>query len=76
MVVNGEGLRDPEKGSYLDTCPRALEMVLKRAYTLLSPWDRLEDFDQIFWGQKSTLAGQWLPQAPFDDPTFTPRSPL
>nr|XP_017522501.1 polyunsaturated fatty acid lipoxygenase ALOX12 isoform X6 [Manis javanica] len=34
----------------------ALEMVLKRAYTLLSPWDRLEDFDQIFWGQKSTLA--------------------
>uniref|UniRef100_A0A8C5V3K7 Arachidonate 12-lipoxygenase, 12S type n=1 Tax=Microcebus murinus TaxID=30608 RepID=A0A8C5V3K7_MICMU len=34
----------------------ALEMVLKRVYTLLSSWNRLEDFDQIFWGQKSTLA--------------------
>ncbi|XP_044104861.1 polyunsaturated fatty acid lipoxygenase ALOX12 isoform X4 [Neovison vison] len=34
----------------------ALEMVLKRVYTLLSPWNRLEDFDQIFWGQKSALA--------------------
>ncbi|XP_027980907.1 arachidonate 12-lipoxygenase, 12S-type isoform X3 [Eumetopias jubatus] len=34
----------------------ALEMVLKRVYTLLSSWDRLEDFDQIFWGQKSALA--------------------
>uniref|UniRef100_A0A9L0TNZ0 Polyunsaturated fatty acid lipoxygenase ALOX15 n=1 Tax=Equus caballus TaxID=9796 RepID=A0A9L0TNZ0_HORSE len=35
---------------------RALEMVLKRVYTFLSSWDRLEDFDQIFWGQKSALA--------------------
>ncbi|KAF5911795.1 hypothetical protein HPG69_015773 [Diceros bicornis minor] len=34
----------------------ALEMVLKRVYTFLSSWNRLEDFDQIFWGQKSTLA--------------------
>ncbi|XP_034502759.1 polyunsaturated fatty acid lipoxygenase ALOX12 isoform X2 [Ailuropoda melanoleuca] len=34
----------------------ALEMVLKRVYTLLSSWNRLEDFDQIFWGQKSALA--------------------
>lgn len=34
----------------------ALEMVLKRVYTLLSNWTRLEDFDQIFWGQKSALA--------------------
>ncbi|XP_053423566.1 polyunsaturated fatty acid lipoxygenase ALOX12 isoform X1 [Nycticebus coucang] len=34
----------------------ALEIVLKRVYTLLSSWNRLEDFDQIFWGQKSTLA--------------------
>uniref|UniRef100_A0A8D2BEK1 Arachidonate 12-lipoxygenase, 12S type n=1 Tax=Sciurus vulgaris TaxID=55149 RepID=A0A8D2BEK1_SCIVU len=34
----------------------ALEMVLKRVYTLLSRWNRLEDFDQIFWGQKSSLA--------------------
>ncbi|XP_059524891.1 polyunsaturated fatty acid lipoxygenase ALOX12-like [Myotis daubentonii] len=32
-----------------------LEMVLKRVYTLLSSWDSLEDFDQIFWGPKSTL---------------------
>uniref|UniRef100_A0A8C6RRW0 Arachidonate 12-lipoxygenase n=1 Tax=Nannospalax galili TaxID=1026970 RepID=A0A8C6RRW0_NANGA len=34
----------------------ALEMVLKRVYTLLSSWKCLEDFDQIFWGQKSALA--------------------
>ncbi|XP_021550324.1 polyunsaturated fatty acid lipoxygenase ALOX12 isoform X4 [Neomonachus schauinslandi] len=34
----------------------ALEMVLKRVYTLLSSWNRPEDFDQIFWGQKSALA--------------------
>ncbi|XP_064351218.1 polyunsaturated fatty acid lipoxygenase ALOX12 isoform X2 [Camelus dromedarius] len=34
----------------------ALEMFLKRVYTLLSSWNRLEDFDHIFWGQKSTLA--------------------
>nr|XP_002718866.1 polyunsaturated fatty acid lipoxygenase ALOX12 [Oryctolagus cuniculus] len=34
----------------------ALEMIFKRVYTLLSSWDRLEDFDQIFWGQKSALA--------------------
>uniref|UniRef100_A0A8D0YYV3 Polyunsaturated fatty acid lipoxygenase ALOX15 n=1 Tax=Sus scrofa TaxID=9823 RepID=A0A8D0YYV3_PIG len=36
----------------------ALEMVLKRVYTLLSSWNHLEDFDNIFWGQKSTLAEQ------------------
>ncbi|XP_005399635.1 PREDICTED: arachidonate 12-lipoxygenase, 12S-type [Chinchilla lanigera] len=35
---------------------RVVEMVLKRIYTLLSHWNRLEDFDQIFWGQKSALA--------------------
>ncbi|XP_070249071.1 polyunsaturated fatty acid lipoxygenase ALOX12 isoform X2 [Myotis yumanensis] len=35
---------------------RSLEMVLKRVYTLLSSWNQLEDFDQIFWGQKSNLA--------------------
>ncbi|CAN0080276.1 unnamed protein product [Rangifer tarandus platyrhynchus] len=34
----------------------ALEMVLKRVYTLLSSWTSLEDFDLIFWGQKSPLA--------------------
>ncbi|XP_069857710.1 polyunsaturated fatty acid lipoxygenase ALOX12 isoform X2 [Dipodomys merriami] len=34
----------------------ALETILKRVYTLLSCWNRLEDFDQIFWGQKSALA--------------------
>lgn len=62
MVVNGEGLRNQQMSSYLDTRPRALEMMLKRAYTLLSSWKHLEDFDQIFWGQKSTLAGQWFPQ--------------
>ncbi|XP_037350806.1 polyunsaturated fatty acid lipoxygenase ALOX12 isoform X1 [Talpa occidentalis] len=33
-----------------------LETILKRVYTLLSPWNRLEDFDQIFWGPKSALA--------------------
>ena len=49
-------------GSRPHTRPRALEMVLKRVYTLLSSWSRLEDFDQIFWGQKSDLAGQWFPQ--------------
>uniref|UniRef100_G1PYN1 Arachidonate 12-lipoxygenase, 12S type n=1 Tax=Myotis lucifugus TaxID=59463 RepID=G1PYN1_MYOLU len=32
-----------------------LEMILKRVYTLLNSWDSLEDFDQIFWGPKSTL---------------------
>ncbi|XP_030619167.1 arachidonate 12-lipoxygenase, 12S-type isoform X2 [Delphinapterus leucas] len=59
----------------------ALEMVLKHAYTLLSSWNRFEDFDHIFWGQKNTLAGQWFPglynplMAPFDDPTFTLHSP-
>lgn len=37
-------------------------MALKRVYTLLSSWNCLEDFDQIFWGQKSALAGQWFPQ--------------
>ncbi|XP_053767771.1 polyunsaturated fatty acid lipoxygenase ALOX12 isoform X2 [Desmodus rotundus] len=35
---------------------RSLEMVLKRVYTFLSSWNQLEDFDRIFWGQKSTLA--------------------
>ncbi|XP_054431604.1 polyunsaturated fatty acid lipoxygenase ALOX12 [Pteronotus mesoamericanus] len=34
----------------------AMEMVLKRVYTLLGSWSQLEDFDQIFWGQKGTLA--------------------
>ncbi|XP_006863394.1 PREDICTED: arachidonate 12-lipoxygenase, 12S-type [Chrysochloris asiatica] len=34
----------------------ALEIALKRVYTLLSSWDHLEDFNQIFWGQKSMLA--------------------
>ncbi|XP_049630641.1 polyunsaturated fatty acid lipoxygenase ALOX12-like [Suncus etruscus] len=34
----------------------ALETILKRVYTFLSSWDHLEDFDQIFWGQKSVLA--------------------
>ncbi|XP_033040732.1 arachidonate 12-lipoxygenase, 12S-type isoform X2 [Trachypithecus francoisi] len=34
----------------------ALEMALKRVYTLLSSWNCLEDFDQIFWGQKNALA--------------------
>ncbi|NP_031466.2 polyunsaturated fatty acid lipoxygenase ALOX12 isoform 1 [Mus musculus] len=33
-----------------------LEMGLKRVYTLLRSWNHLEDFDQIFWGQKSALA--------------------
>eukprot|EP00070_Physeter_catodon_P000460 XP_007100762.1 arachidonate 12-lipoxygenase, 12S-type isoform X2 [Physeter catodon] len=33
-----------------------LETVLKRVYTLLGSWNRLEDFDHIFWGQKSTLS--------------------
>ncbi|KAK1331581.1 hypothetical protein QTO34_009538 [Cnephaeus nilssonii] len=33
----------------------ALEMVLKRVYNFLNSWDSLEDFDQIFWGPKSTL---------------------
>ncbi|XP_008151798.2 polyunsaturated fatty acid lipoxygenase ALOX12-like [Eptesicus fuscus] len=32
-----------------------LEMILKRVYNFLKSWDRLEDFDQIFWGPKSTL---------------------
>ncbi|ELK29337.1 Arachidonate 12-lipoxygenase, 12S-type [Myotis davidii] len=34
-----------------------MEMVLKYVYTLPSPWKRLEDIDQIFWGQKTALAG-------------------
>ncbi|XP_014404656.1 PREDICTED: arachidonate 12-lipoxygenase, 12S-type isoform X1 [Myotis brandtii] len=33
-----------------------MEMVLKYVYTLPSPWKHLEDFDQIFWGQKTALA--------------------
>ncbi|XP_014393325.1 PREDICTED: arachidonate 12-lipoxygenase, 12S-type [Myotis brandtii] len=33
-----------------------MEMALKYVYTLLSPWKRLEDFDQIFWGQKTAMA--------------------
>ncbi|KAK1331583.1 hypothetical protein QTO34_009540 [Cnephaeus nilssonii] len=32
-----------------------LEMILKRVYNFLNSWDSLEDFDQIFWGPKSTL---------------------
>ncbi|XP_045442550.1 polyunsaturated fatty acid lipoxygenase ALOX12 isoform X2 [Pipistrellus kuhlii] len=35
---------------------RTLEIALKRVYTLLSSWNHLEDFDQIFWGQRSSLA--------------------
>ncbi|EPQ05907.1 Arachidonate 12-lipoxygenase, 12S-type [Myotis brandtii] len=34
----------------------ALEMVFKRVYNLVNPWDSLEAFDQIFWGPKSTLS--------------------
>ncbi|XP_049642419.1 polyunsaturated fatty acid lipoxygenase ALOX12-like [Suncus etruscus] len=34
----------------------ALEAILKRVYTFPSSWDHLEDFDQIFWSQKSALA--------------------
>ncbi|XP_077657379.1 LOW QUALITY PROTEIN: polyunsaturated fatty acid lipoxygenase ALOX12-like [Urocitellus parryii] len=34
----------------------ALEVVFKCIYTLLTSWTRLEEFDQIFWGQKSALA--------------------
>ncbi|VTJ65953.1 Hypothetical predicted protein [Marmota monax] len=34
----------------------ALEVVFKRIYTLLTSWTCLEEFDQIFWGQKSALA--------------------
>lgn len=64
------------KASRLNTHPRVLEMGLKRVYTLLRSWNRLEDFDQIFWGQKSALAGQWLPHnllvAPFH---YNPWSP-
>lgn len=56
-VVNGEGPRDQPVGSCCSICPRSLEMVLKRVYTFLSSWNQLEDFDRIFWGQKSTLAG-------------------
>ncbi|XP_049716292.1 polyunsaturated fatty acid lipoxygenase ALOX12 isoform X1 [Elephas maximus indicus] len=33
-----------------------LETTLKRVYTLLSSWNHLENFNQIFWGQKSMLA--------------------
>ncbi|XP_066877075.1 polyunsaturated fatty acid lipoxygenase ALOX12 isoform X2 [Kogia breviceps] len=33
-----------------------LKMALKHVYTLLRSWNRLEDFDHIFWGQKSTLS--------------------
>ncbi|ELK30414.1 Arachidonate 12-lipoxygenase, 12S-type [Myotis davidii] len=39
-----------------------MEMALKYVYTLPSPWKRLEDFDQIFWGQKTALAGQLFAQ--------------
>ncbi|KAM6163708.1 polyunsaturated fatty acid lipoxygenase ALOX12 [Rhynchocyon petersi] len=34
----------------------ALEIALKRVYTLLNSWSRLEDFEQIFWGQKNALS--------------------
>ncbi|XP_006105144.1 arachidonate 12-lipoxygenase, 12S-type-like isoform X1 [Myotis lucifugus] len=33
-----------------------MEMVLKYVYTFPSSWKRLEDFDQIFWGQKTAMA--------------------
>ncbi|XP_036622736.1 polyunsaturated fatty acid lipoxygenase ALOX12-like isoform X1 [Trichosurus vulpecula] len=33
-----------------------IDIALKRLYTLLSSWNSLEDFDQIFWGNKSALA--------------------
>ncbi|KAK1331584.1 hypothetical protein QTO34_009541 [Cnephaeus nilssonii] len=35
----------------------ALEVALKYVYNFLKSWDSLEDFDQIFWGLKSTLCG-------------------
>lgn len=67
-------------GSCLNTYPRVLEMGLKRVYTLLRSWNRLEDFDQIFWGQKSALAGQWLPHnllpsGPFSLQSTVPMGP-
>ena len=62
-MVDGERLRDGRVGSRLDSHPRALEMVLKRVYTLLRSLTSLEDFDLIFWGQKSPLAGQWFPRS-------------
>ncbi|XP_068919263.1 polyunsaturated fatty acid lipoxygenase ALOX12-like isoform X2 [Petaurus breviceps papuanus] len=33
-----------------------MDIALNRLYTLLSSWNSLEDFDQIFWGNKSALA--------------------
>ncbi|XP_006899145.1 PREDICTED: arachidonate 12-lipoxygenase, 12S-type [Elephantulus edwardii] len=33
-----------------------LEIALKHVYTFLNTWSHLEDFKQIFWGQKSALA--------------------
>lgn len=76
LEVDSEELRGRVMGSCLNTRPRVLEMGLKRVYTLLRSWNRLEDFDQIFWGQKSALAGQWLPRnylvAPFH---YNPWSP-
>uniref|UniRef100_A0A5F8GDK3 Arachidonate 12-lipoxygenase, 12S type n=1 Tax=Monodelphis domestica TaxID=13616 RepID=A0A5F8GDK3_MONDO len=33
-----------------------MKIILKRIYTLLNSWNSLEDFDQIFWFSKSTLA--------------------
>ncbi|XP_075850293.1 polyunsaturated fatty acid lipoxygenase ALOX12-like [Microcebus murinus] len=33
-----------------------LEVALKLVYTFMRSWDNLEDFDQIFWGQKSAIA--------------------
>jgi hypothetical protein len=63
-------------GSCLNTYPRVLEMGLKRVYTLLRSWNHLEDFDQIFWGQKSALAGQWFPHNPLVAPFhYNPWSP-
>ncbi|XP_008566736.1 PREDICTED: arachidonate 12-lipoxygenase, 12S-type [Galeopterus variegatus] len=34
----------------------SLEIILKRVYTILSSWNHLQDFDQIFRGQNSVLA--------------------
>ncbi|KAM7066877.1 polyunsaturated fatty acid lipoxygenase ALOX12-like [Molossus nigricans] len=33
-----------------------MEIAIKYVSTLMSSWNRLEDFDKIFWGQTSTLA--------------------
>ncbi|XP_066219377.1 polyunsaturated fatty acid lipoxygenase ALOX12-like isoform X1 [Saccopteryx leptura] len=33
-----------------------MEIAFKYVYTLLSSWNKLEDFNQIFWGPKTALA--------------------